>query len=155
MGWLLIAVLIILGLTFLVLEILVIPGAGFAGVIGFLLITVAIWQTYAHHGATSGHLVLAGTFVLTLLTLILSLRSKTWKKISLSDEIKSRVNVIDEGALSVGDEGMTTSRLAPMGKAQIKGEFYEVRTTGAFIDQNMPIIIEKLDNNKVYVKLKE
>lgn len=155
MSWLLIAVFIILGLAFLVLEILVIPGVGFAGVIGFVLISVAIWQTFAQYGATAGYLVLGGTFVLTGLTLILSLRSKTWRKIALSDEINSRVNVIGAEELHVGDEGITTSRLAPMGKALINSEFYEVRTTGAFIDQKSPIIIEKIENNKIYVKLKE
>lgn len=149
-----IAVFIILGLSFLVLEILVIPGVGFAGVVGFILISVAVWQSYAQYGSTAGHLVLAGTFVLTLLTLVLSLRGKTWKKIALSDEIKSRVNVIEEGKLKVGDEGLTTSRLAPIGKALIHGEFYEVRTNGEFIDQQSAITVEKIDNNKIYVKLK-
>jgi membrane-bound ClpP family serine protease len=155
MSWLLIAVFIVLGLAFLVLEILVIPGAGFAGVIGFALITVAVWQTYAQYGSIPGHLVLAGTFVLTLLTLIFSLRSRTWKKIALSAEINSKVNVIEGDKIKLGDEGVTTSRLVPMGKALINGEFYEVRTTGAFIDQQSTIIVEKIDNNKIYVKLKE
>lgn len=155
MSWILIAVFILLGLSFLVLEILVIPGVGFAGVIGFVLISVAVWQTYAQYGSVAGHSVLAGTFVLTLLTLILSLRSKTWKKIALSDKISSKVNVVGAEELKVGDEGITTSRLAPMGKAIINGEFYEVRTTGAFIDQQSDILIEKIDNNKIYVKLKE
>lgn len=155
MSWLLIAVFIILGLSFLVLEILVIPGVGFAGVVGFVLITIAIWLTYSHFGSTAGHLVLAGTFILTFLTLVLSLRSKTWKNISLRDAINSRVNVVEAGRVNAGDEGVTSSRLAPMGKALINGEFYEVSTTGAFIDQKTKVIVEKIDNNKIFVKLKE
>jgi membrane-bound ClpP family serine protease len=155
MSWLLIAVFIILGLAFLVLEILVIPGVGVAGVIGFALISIAVWQSYAQYGSTAGHLVLAGTFVLTLITLVVSLRNKTWKKIALSDMISSKVNVVGKEEVHVGDEGVTTSRLAPMGKALINGEFFEVRTTGAFIDQQSVIIVEKIDNNKIYVKLKE
>jgi membrane-bound ClpP family serine protease len=155
MSWLLIAVFIVLGLAFLVLEILVIPGVGVAGVIGFALISIAVWQSYAQYGSTAGHLVLAGTFVLTLITLVLSLRNKTWKKIALSAKISSKVNVVGAEAVHLGDQGVTTSRLAPMGKALINGEFYEVRTTGAFIDQQEDIIVEKIDNNKIYVKLKE
>jgi membrane-bound ClpP family serine protease len=154
MSWLLIAVFIVLGLTFLVLEILVIPGVGFAGVIGFALITIAVWQTYAHYGSTAGHLVLAGTFLLTGATLALSLRGKTWKKIALSDSIKSRVNVVEGDKLKVGDEGITVSRLVPMGKALINDEYYEVSTHGEFIDQQSAITVEKIDNNKIYVKLK-
>ena len=155
MSWLLIAIFILLGLSFLVLEILVIPGVGFAGVIGFGLIVVAVWQTYAQHGTSMGHIMLAGTFVLTVVTLWMSLRGKTWKRITLADEINGRVNVVEGDKVKAGDEGVTTSRLAPMGKALINGEFYEVRTTGAFIDQQSTIIVEKVDNNKIYVKLKE
>ena len=155
MSWLLSAVFILLGLSFLVLEILVIPGVGFAGVIGFGLIGVAVWQTYAQHGSSMGHATLAGTFVLTMVTLWLSLRSRTWKRITLADQISGRVNVVEGEKIKTGDEGITTSRLAPMGKALINGEFYEVRTTGAFIDQQSAIIVEKIDNNKIYVTLKE
>ena len=155
MNWLLIAVFIVLGLAFLVLELLVFPGFGFSGIIGFILISIGVWQTYEQYGLLAGHLVLSGTFILTLITLILSLRGRTWKKIALSDAIDSRVNVIEEDKIHVGDEGLTTSRLVPMGKALINGEFYEVRTTGAFIDQQSKIVIEKLENNKIFVKLKE
>jgi len=155
MHWVLIAVLILLGLIFLALEILVIPGVGVAGIIGFILIAVGIWQAYAGHGIVAGHLVLGGTLILTVLTLWLSLRGKTWKKISLSTNIDSKVNVIDENIIKPGDTGKTISRLAPMGKAQINGEFYEVSTHGDFIDQQTEITVLKIDHNKIIVKRKE
>jgi membrane-bound ClpP family serine protease len=154
MNWLLIAVFIILGLIFLVLEMLVIPGVGVPAVIGFILVAVGIWQTYAVYGALAGHLVLAGTFLLTLITLIISLRGHTWKRIALSSAIDSRVNLISK-ELKPGDEGKTISRLAPMGKAIFAGEFCEVMTMGEFIDQQKEIVIEKIDHNKIIVKLKE
>ncbi len=155
MHWLLIATFIVLGLLFLVLEILVIPGVGIAGVIGFILIAVGVWQTYAVYGMLAGHLVLAGTFLLTVLTLVLSLRGRTWKRLMLSTNIDSKVNVVDAQKIKVGDEGKTVSRLAPMGKALINGEFFEVRTNGDFIDQQTTIEVEKVDHNKIYVKRKE
>ena len=152
MFWLVITALIIIGLLFLVLEILVIPGTGVAGVVGFILIGIGIWQAYAYYGALAGHYTLAGTIILTLLTLMISLRSKTWKKIMLKSEINSKVNVIDEKKIQPGDEGKTVSRLVPSGKALIKGDFYEVRTTGAFVDPDTWIIIEKIDQNLIFVK---
>jgi membrane-bound ClpP family serine protease len=154
MHWLIIASLIIIGLIVLALEILVIPG-GIAGVIGFILIAVGIWQTYSGHGMLAGHLVLAGTFVLTVITLVLSLRSKTWKKLALSTAIDSKVNVIDHELIKTGDTGKTVSRLAPMGKALINGEFYEVSTNGDFIDQQTDIVVEKIEYSKIIVKRKE
>jgi membrane-bound ClpP family serine protease len=155
MHWLLIATFIIIGLIFLALEILVIPGVGIAGVIGFVLIVVGIWQTYAGHGMVAGHLVLAGTFILTIITLVLSLRSKTWRKLALSTAIDSKVNVIDHELIKTGDTGKTISRLAPMGKALINGEFYEVSTNGDFIDQQTDIVVEKIEFNKIIVKRKD
>ena len=154
MHWLLIASFIIIGLIVLALEILVIPG-GIAGVIGFILIAVGIWQAYSGYGMLAGHLVLAGTVVLTVITLVLSLRGKTWRKLALSTAIDSKVNVIDHELIKTGDTGKTVSRLAPMGKALINGEFYEVSTNGDFIDQQTEIVVEKIEYNKVIVKRKD
>lgn len=155
MHWILIATFIIIGLIFLALEILVIPGVGVAGIIGFILIAVGVWQTYAGHGMLAGHLVLASTFGLTILTLVLSLRGKTWRRLALSTSIDSKVNLIDEDLVKPGDAGKSVSRLAPMGKALINGEFYEVSTNGDFIDQQTDIIVLKIDHNKIIVKRKE
>lgn len=155
MHWLLIATFIIIGLIFLALEILVIPGVGIAGVVGFILIAIGIWQAYAGHGMLAGHLVLAGTLVLTVITLVLSLRSKTWRKLALSTAIDSKVNVIDNELIKTGDTGKTVSRLAPMGKALINGEFYEVSTNGDFIDQQTDIVVEKIEFSKIIVKRKD
>ncbi len=154
MHWLLIATFIVIGLLFLVLEILVIPGVGIAGVIGFILIAVGVWQAYAGHGMVAGHLTLGGTVVLSILTLVLSIRSKTWKRIALSTSIDSKVNVIDTEKIRPGDSGRTVSRLAPMGKAMINGEFFEVSTNGDFIDQQTEIEVVKIEYNKIIVKRK-
>jgi membrane-bound ClpP family serine protease len=155
MHWLLIATLIIIGLMFLALEILVIPGVGVAGVVGFILIAIGVWQAYAGHGSIAGHLVLGGTMVMTVLTLVLSLRGKTWRRIALSTAIDSKVNVIDEKKIKPGDTGRTVSRLAPMGKAMINDEFYEVSTNGDFIDQQTEIVVLKIEFNKIIVKRKD
>lgn len=154
MFWLIIAVLLLIGFLFLVLEILVIPGTGIAGIIGFVLIGIAVWQTYVVYGNAPGHFVLGGTLVLTFITLALSLRAKTWRRISLNTNITSRVNVVEEINVKPGDTGEAISRLVPAGKALINGEYYEVRTTGEFLDQATEIEVIKVVNNKITVKQK-
>ena len=154
MFWLVVIILILIGLAFLLLEILVIPGTGVAGIIGFLLIGIGVWQAYSYYGALSGHWVLAGTFVATIAVLVLSLRSKTWRKVMLKSEIDSRVNLVDEINLKKGDTGRTISRLAPMGKALFGTEYYEVKTQGDFIDPGTEIVIEKIEDHKIFVKRK-
>jgi membrane-bound ClpP family serine protease len=103
----------------------------------------------------AGHLVLTGTFVMTVLILFLSLRSKTWKRLALSDEIDGKVNVIDLEKVKPGAKGKTVSRLAPMGKALINGEYYEVSTDGDFIDQQTEVVITRIEHNKIIVKRKD
>ncbi len=154
MFWLVIAILIVIGLAFLVLEILVIPGTGIAGFIGFILLAIGIWQAYAVYGPTAGHLTVGGSIVLTLVTLIFSLRAKTWRRIMLDSKIDSKVNLVDADLIKVGDTGKSISRLVPAGKALFNGVFFEVRTTGEFLDPDTDIEVEKIEANKIFVKPK-
>jgi len=155
MFWLVVVTLILIGLAFLLLEILVIPGTGVAGIIGFLLIGIGVWQGYDYYGSITGHWVLLGTILGTVAVLAYSLRAKTWRKVMLKSEIGSRVNLVNEDTIKPGDLGKSVSRLVPMGKAVFNNEFYEVRTMGEFLDPNVDIVIEKIEDHKIFVKQKE
>jgi membrane-bound ClpP family serine protease len=155
MFWLVVVTLILIGLAFLLLEILVIPGTGVAGIIGFILLGIGVWQAYVYYGSITGHWVLGGTIVATVAVLAYSLRAKTWRRVALNSEINSRVNLIDEDKIKPGDEGKSVSRLVPTGKALFNKEFYEVRTMGEFLDPGLIIVIEKIEDHKIFVKQKE
>ena len=154
MSWTLIIILILIGLFLLLLEILAIPGTTVVGVMGFLIIVFAIWESFNVYGNKAGYITLSSTIFVSIIALYYSFRSKTWRKLMLNSNIEGKVNVIEEGKLQAGDEGITISRLAPAGKALIKGEFYEVHTNSDFIDQNKEIVIIKIDHNKIIVKQK-
>ncbi len=154
MFWLVVVTLILIGMAFLLLEILVIPGTGVAGIIGFILLGIGVWQAYVYYDASTGHWVLAGTIAGTVVVLVYSLRAKTWRRVALKSEINSRVNIIDEDKLKPGDVGKSISRLVPGGKAVFNNEFYEVRTLGNFIDPGEDIVIDKIEDHKIFVKLK-
>lgn len=154
MTWSIIIALIVIGLLFLILEILVIPGTGVVGILGFALLVFAIYSTYASKGASAGHIALSGTVVLSLVSIIISIRAKTWDKMMLKSKIDSKVNKIDVDKIHVGDEGISISRIAPMGKARFSEEYFEVTSTGDFIDQNCPLVITKIEGTKIFVKLK-
>jgi membrane-bound ClpP family serine protease len=154
MSWTIIAVLIIVGFLFLLLEILVLPGTNVAGIIGFVLIGIGVWQAYTVYGGVAGTLTLAGSVIFSVVALYLALKSRTWSRASLKSAIGSRVNLVMPDKIKVGDTGKTISRLAPMGKAFINGEYYEVRSNGEMIDPGTEIEITKIDVNKITVKLK-
>lgn len=154
MGWTIIAVLIFIGLVFLMLEILVFPGQAVAGIIGLVIIAVAIWQTYLHIGTSAGHITLASTLGASIILLIISLRSKTWKRTMLSDNIDGKVNLLSDDQIKTGDHGKTVSRLNPAGKALINDDYFEVHTQGDYLDPGSEVTVTKIEFNKIYVKQK-
>lgn len=149
----LIIALILLGIVCLILELLVIPG-GIVGIIGFLMMAGGIVAAYVEHGMITGNIVLISTLVLTIIAVVIMLRSKTWRKLMLKTNIDSKMNEIDEEKIKVGMEGIAVSRLAPMGKGKFNDETIEVTSGYGLIDAQTPIIITKIEGNKVIVKLK-
>jgi membrane-bound ClpP family serine protease len=150
--WSVIIILILVGLALLVLEILVVPGTGVAGIIGFVVMATGIWMAYTRQGTQAGNITLLVTLAVNLIGLVLALRSKTWKKAMLKTEIKGKVNTIDEAGLKVGDHGLTIGRCAPMGKAVFNDTFYEVSAMEEFIDPETAIEIIKISGNKIFIK---
>lgn len=150
--WTVISVLILIGLLMMILEILVIPGSGFAGIIGFILMAAGIWIAYSKEGIMAGHITLVATLSINLVGLIIALRSRTWKRASLKAVVSGKVNQIDESNLRIGEKGITISRCAPMGKAKFNNKFYEVSTMSDFIDQGVEVEILKISGNKIIIK---
>jgi len=155
MSWLLIVILIVLGLLFLLLEIMVIPGSTIAGVVGFALVFIGLWQAYASKGATAGHFVLASTLILTAFSLYFSFKTGTWKRMALKTTVEGKMDQLEGIIINQGDKGVTVSRLAPSGKAMINNEIVEVHTFGEFIDQEEEITVLTLKDNKIFVTNKK
>lgn len=152
MNWLVIIFLILLGVLALVLELFALPGA-IVGIIGSLFIIAGIVMSYVQYGVVAGNLTLLGTGVFIIITVVLFLRSKTWKRMTLTTQIDGKVNVQPD-SLYEGMEGVSLSRLAPSGKAIFDQEIVEVFSSLDFIDQNTPIVISKIEGSKIIVKLK-
>lgn len=144
---------ILLGIVLILIEFLVIPGVTVAGIFGTLLIIGGVFAGYYYHEAPYNHYLLAGSVVALTILFIFAFNSKTWKKFGLRSEIDSKVGQVDEEKIKIGDAGKTISRLAPIGKAMINEEVFEVRSFGHVIDQNNEITVAKIDGNKIYVEL--
>jgi membrane-bound ClpP family serine protease len=153
MSWLLIILLITIGVLFLLLEILVIPGTTLAGILGFGLLFVGIWQAYASKGITEGHITLATTVLITIITLYFSFKAGTWKRMALNTTVDSKMDQLDGIEIHDGDTGISVSRLAPSGKALINNEIVEVHTYGEFIDQEKDIRVISVKDNKIIVTI--
>jgi membrane-bound ClpP family serine protease len=154
MSWLIIISLIIIGIIFLLLEILVVPGTTLVGLAGAGLMVGGIVTAFSTYGVQAGVLTLAGSLVLSVLAIAMALKSNTWRKAMLGTEIDGRVNVVEPDKVVAGDEGLAITRLNPMGKAMIKDDFYEVTSKDNLISENTPIVVVKVEGNKIIVKPK-
>lgn len=150
----LILLLIALGLILILLEVFVVPGTTIVGISGVALIIFSIWEAYKLLGTHQGHIVVAITIGVIVLTFLVTFKSGTWKRVMLSTNIEGKVNVLEDNKLHVGDSGKAISRISPAGTAMFEDELYEVHTKGDFIDQETDLIISKIEDNKIFVKRK-
>ena len=149
-----IILLIFFGIVLLLLEFLVIPGTTIAGIGGILLMAGGVYMSYDTYGNTIGHYTLLGTFLFIVTSLYLSFKTKTWKKLMLKSSINGKIDTFEDSKINVGDEGISVSRLAPMGKVLINNTYIEAQSPDKFIDENTKVIVTKVLSNKIVVKSK-
>ena len=143
-----IILLILLGLLFLVAEIVFLPGISIGGLLAMACYGGAIYLAFGDFGTVGGLLAVVVSIVAT----VVSLRAKTWQRFSLRQQIRSSSMPSPREELHEGDRGTTLSRLSPMGKVEIGGRVYEAKSTGAYIDQRRAVEVVGFENFSVIVK---
>lgn len=147
-----IALLILFGIALLIVEFLVLPGITVAFIGGILLMGLGIFMSYKSYGTTVGNYTVLATVILFGGGLYYSLRSKTWKNLSLNSEIDGKVNTIEEHKIKKGDKGIAITRLAPMGKVQVNDIVVEAKSTGIYISENTEVEVMKVNESNIIVK---
>lgn len=151
MSLILIICIILIAFALLALEILVLPGTTVAGILGIGGLCFAVYSAFTSMGTLAGWIVLASVLVSSVLFLIIILRSKTWEKLKLNASIDAKVNTL-ESSVEEGEEGISISRLAPMGTIELKGEYYEAQSLLNFIEPQKKVRVVKVDGNKIWVE---
>jgi len=146
-----IILLILLGVFLLWVEFLVVPGITIAGIGGVLLIGTGIYLSYSLHGA-AGNYVLLGFVIFMFFSAWITLKSNTWKRTMLESRIEGKVNIVEKDIVKPGDAGKTVTRLAPIGKVEIGGAYYEAKSTDNIINADTDIIVAKVLGDKLIVK---
>ena len=143
--------LILVGLVLIFAEILIIPGVGVAGILGLLSIGGSCFYAFHQIGTTAGILVTVANAVLIVALTIWVLRAKTWKKLTLETAVDGKA-VASDTAVSVGERGVTVTRLAPMGMVRFGGDSLEVKALEGMIDPGVDVEVVMIEDNKVYVQ---
>ncbi|MCL2597971.1 MAG: nodulation efficiency protein D (NfeD) [Paludibacter sp.] len=148
----LIVILLVVGIVFLIIELFLIPGTSIAGIASAILLICAVYFAYKGLGATAGNITLISSVVLAGIAIWLFVHMRTFDKIELKTEIKSKVDPLKGLNIKVGDKGRTQSRLAPMGKVMIDGNIIEAKTRGEFLDHNTEIVVVEVLSTNVLVE---
>ncbi len=149
-----IAVLIFIGLVMVILEIFFLPGITIAGVSAVLFFVGAIFYAFTQLGEFAGYLTIAVSVLVTIGGIILFIRSRSLDRIALKTSIDSVAPTLISDQIKVGDEGITLSRLNPMGSVLINNISVEARTREDFIDEDVPVVVEKVDRTTIIVQKK-
>ncbi len=149
-----IAGLLFMGVILFLIEIFLIPGISVAGVGGLIATISAIVYAYLKMGLWAGHFTLITAVLMVAVALFITLRTNAIDRMSLKSEINSKVNSIQEFNISVGDEGVTVSRLAPMGKVEVNGNIVEAKSEDGLIEEEQPVEVVKVLPGNIVVKLK-
>ena len=147
-----IVLLIVLGLLFLLAELLLLPGVSIGGILAMACYGGAIWYAFDSLGVVAGVWTIVAVAVISLVSLIFSLRAKTWQRFTLKQEIDSTSMPSPELELSVGATGVTVSRLSPMGKVNINGKVYEAKSADVFIAQREQVEVIGFENFSIIVR---
>ncbi|MDA0195340.1 MAG: hypothetical protein O2887_16625 [Bacteroidetes bacterium] len=144
--------LISLGLGLMIVELIFIPGTTIVGILGFGIYVYGVYSSFGAFGTTIGWIVLVSTMVISIAFVVYSLKMNAWDKFALKDVNKSRVNEDSPVALEIGKEGISISSIKPIGKGEFENREYEIRSMGNFIEENKPIKVIKIDNNRIFVE---
>lgn len=147
-----IAILIIAAIVLFLVELFIIPGISIAGILAGGCIIFANYFAFAHIGNIAGFITLTASAIACIGSVVLFMKSKTLDKIALKKNITSTVDRSAEAKVKIGDTGITTTRLALIGYADINGEIVEVKSTDGLMDEKTPIIVHRISDGNIMVE---
>lgn len=147
---------VLLGIIFLLAEIFLLPGITISGIAGFIFLVGGIAYAYMYIGTMAGNLTLIISALLIMGSFIYFIKSKSLRRISLNTNIDSKVDNSDLKKINIGDEGITQSRLNPIGKVFINDLTVEAKSIdGQMIDEDTVVVVNKVDWSNILVSRKE
>ena len=152
MDILIITVLVIAAVILFLVELFIIPGISVAGFLAGGCIIFANYYAFAYMGTMAGVITLAVSAITCIGSLVWFMRSKTLDKIALKKDITSKVDRSAEEKVKIGDTGVTTTRLALIGYAEINGDIVEVKSTDGFMHEKTTIIVNRITDGVILVE---
>ena len=149
-----IVLLVFFGLLFLVAELVLLPGVSIGAVLALVCYGSSVYLAFRDFGPVTGTVVILVILVLSVIATVVSLRAKTWQRFSLKQQIdSSSMRTPEEDNVRIGDQGVTLSRLSPMGKVDIGGRIYEAKSLDRYVDPRSEVEVVGFENFNVIVRV--
>ena len=129
-----------------------IPGFGFTGTLGVLSMVGSVFYAFTQLGTAAGWITLLLCVLICVALFLWALYGNTIDRMALKKNIDSTVNDQDMSLFSVGDRGVTRTRLALIGEALINGKVVEVKSEDGFIDERQEIEIIRISGDSIFVE---
>lgn len=143
-------ILLIIGLVLILVEIFVIPGSTFVGVVGIILIGIGVWGAFYYLEKPAGWIVFGGSIAIIGLLSYLGFRTKTWTWFEVKANVDGKAPVLS-GSVQKGDTGITITPCYPIGKAKFGDRMEEVYSDGDYLEAGVAIKVIRLHEGKIIV----
>lgn len=150
--WVIVLALVALGIIFIIVEILFVPGTTVVGILGILATLLGVYLSFDYFGPTVGTWLAAGSGLMFVAAVYIAFKQKTWDRFSLKDTMQGKFNEGLTSTLQVAQRGLAISSLRPFGKAEFAGKEFEVRSFGDYVDSGTAVEIVKINGNTIYVQ---
>ena len=147
---------LLVGLALVVVE-MFLPGFGFVGFSGIVLLIGAIIFTWVNYGAMVGSLMMIAVLILVVVCLIISLRSASKGKLSRSKVFMKEgetagESVGAEAPIAVGDTGVVETMLRPAGMVLFGDKRVSVVSEGQFIEKGKNVRVSHIEGTRIVVE---
>ena len=147
---------LVIGLALIVIE-MFLPGFGFVGLSGMLLLSGAVIFTWINYGAMVGSLMMIAVLILVVICLAVSLRSASKGKLSRSrvfmkEGTTTGETVKAEIPLQVGGTGVAETLLRPAGIVLFGDRRVSVVSEGQFIDKGKTVRVRQVEGARIVVE---
>lgn len=155
----------IVGFVLLIIEIFYIPGFGFLGILGIIMMIGAIFfgligdfPIISENEISNALIQLAASLVASILFLFILWKflpgTPIWGRLILATSENQKEGFVSNPDLSflVGKRGKALSLLRPAGIAIIEGKRYDVVSEGEFIQKDEEVEVTEVIGSKIIVK---
>jgi membrane-bound serine protease (ClpP class) len=152
------------GVTLLLVEFFLIPGFGFAGILGIVALLGALVMSVVGSGATPEYFMLAaGRIIFSLLAALVASfvllrfmpRTPFGRRLILDTGLgagQAYGSAPEEDLRWLGKRGRASSPLRPAGIADIEGARVDVVSEGELIEPGTPVEVIRVDGNRIVVR---